>query len=225
MQTSSYQQPYTIESLELAIAALEPNPWNPNEMSSFMVDKAQESLDRFGQIKRVIVRPHPTEEGRYQILDGYHRCRIAGLAGETMMRCEVVHGIPDAEAKRLGLALNDIHGDNNREKLGQLLCDLGAAEDTDALPWNENEIEHLMGLGSDDDDEEVDEPEISDPPDTTAEPPLDELTTVILCMTPVGVDKLGQCMSLLQSELGQVSDQREATGLVVERLCEGYLGQ
>lgn len=217
-------QQYKIESLELAIADLEPNPWNPNEMSDFMLTKAEESLDRFGQVKRIIVRPHPKDKdkNRYQILDGFHRVRSLGQSGVKTIRCEVIYDISDNEAKRLGLALNDIHGENDRTKLGQLLCDIQANNDEDALPWDSDHLAHLMALGSDEDDEEVDDQDFPDN-DPTQELSQDNCRFVTLKLTPAAADKLEQCVSLLRTEVGNVRDQKELLGLVVERLCEGYL--
>lgn len=214
------QQPYKVESLELAIAKLEPNPWNPNEMDDFMLTKAEESWDRFGQVKRVIVRPHPKDKGRYQILDGEHRTRLAGHLGHQSIRCEVIHDIPDSEAKRLGLALNDIHGENSKEKLGQILCEIYQDDDA-ALPWTEEELAQLTSMNGieleEADDEDYEE-------DVTPEPPQDSrLTPMLLLLTDAGKSKLEQAVGLLKTELPDVQDKRELLGLVVERLCEEYL--
>lgn len=213
------QHQYKIESLDLNIADIEPNPWNPNEMSDFMLDKTEESLNRFGQVKRVIVRPHPTDENRYQILDGLHRCKASGQSGIKTIRCEVVYDIPDDEAKRLGLALNDIHGDNSREKLGKLLCDIKADSDEEALPWDEDHIAHLMGLSHKDDEEYEDD---SDEEIPTADPTTSDHIFLSLKLTPAASDKLEQCVSMLGAEF-KVRDRKELLGLVVERLCEDYL--
>lgn len=215
------QQQYAIESLELAVASLEPNPWNPNEMNGFMLDKAEESLDRFGQVKRIIVRPHPKKKGFYQILDGQHRCKLAQKLGIETIRCEVIHDISDKEAKRLGLALNDIHGENDRAKLGKLLCEIQAEDDEEALPWNEDELSHLMCLPNNDEDTEGDEvEEFGEPGEEFSQ---ENFEFISLKLAPAALDKLEQCISLLQPQLPATKDRRELVGMVVEFLCDEYL--
>jgi len=60
--------------MEIEIAKIEPNPWNPRTTfeDSFM-EELVDSIKKFGVLQPICVRPHPTEEGKYQIVYGHRR--------------------------------------------------------------------------------------------------------------------------------------------------------
>lgn len=100
---------------------LEYNPWNPNQMDGFMYSKAIESIQAFGMVDPVLVRE--TGAGPYQIIDGEHRARACTDLG-TLIPAHSVGFIPDDVAKRLTIALNEIHGQASPADMGVLLGSL-----------------------------------------------------------------------------------------------------
>lgn len=54
-----------------------------------------ESIRESGQHVPILVRPHPTSEGRYQIAYGHRRARAATVLGKPVRA--VIHGLTDAE--------------------------------------------------------------------------------------------------------------------------------
>jgi len=56
-----------MDVVQLPIESLEPNPWNVNRMSRPMMRKLTAYLKREGLVEPIVVRPHPEDEGRYQI--------------------------------------------------------------------------------------------------------------------------------------------------------------
>src|SRR4051812_11413932 len=82
--------------------ALIPNPWNPNKMNAFMYSKALESIQLYGFLDPLLVRPFGN--GVYQIIDGEHRWRAACDLGQSSFPC-VVRECDDATAKKLTIVL------------------------------------------------------------------------------------------------------------------------
>jgi ParB family chromosome partitioning protein len=66
----------------VGIDLLEPNPFQPRtDMPEAELAELSESIKVQGILQPILVRPHPTEEGRYQIIAGERRWRASGLAG------------------------------------------------------------------------------------------------------------------------------------------------
>jgi len=67
---------------EVGIDLLEPNPFQPRtDMPEAELAELSESIKVQGILQPILVRPHPTEAGRYQIIAGERRWRASGLAG------------------------------------------------------------------------------------------------------------------------------------------------
>jgi ParB family transcriptional regulator, chromosome partitioning protein len=67
---------------QLALDLLEPNPFQPRStMDPAALDELTQSIRARGILQPLLVRQHPTESGRYQIIAGERRWRAAGAAG------------------------------------------------------------------------------------------------------------------------------------------------
>jgi len=67
-----------------------------------------ESIEREGQLKPIIVRPHPSKPDFYQVV-GEHRIRALRKLGHGMVRAEV-RRLSDEEAFLLAMRVNEMHG-------------------------------------------------------------------------------------------------------------------
>jgi ParB family chromosome partitioning protein len=66
----------------IPIELLEPNPYQPRAtIRSEPLDELIQSVRRHGVLQPVLLRPHPTTTGRYQIVAGERRWRAAQAAG------------------------------------------------------------------------------------------------------------------------------------------------
>lgn len=61
----------------------------PFRISDDYIHELEESITERGVIQRIIVRPHPSKPGMYQIIDGRHRRRAAMRLGYTLLPCEI----------------------------------------------------------------------------------------------------------------------------------------
>lgn len=138
------------------IGLIHANQHNPNKMNDREFKAVQESIESFGFIDPVTVRPHPTITGEYEVVDGEHRWRAATEMG--LKEIPVIVGeLSETDAKRLTIILNETRGMADRVDLGVLLSQLndeiGFDELQLGLPFTSDAMQSLIELG------EVDLPE------------------------------------------------------------------
>lgn len=166
-----------LQMLRVPVSHLEPNPWNPNKMDDRTFQAERESIRTYGFIDPIIVRPHPTKEGRWQIIDGEHRWRAA--QEEEIEEVPITPlNLSDAAAMKLTVIANETRGNPDVADLGKLLARIQAETDEEdfrmGLPYSDAELQHLTALG------EVDwdrfDPEGEGPPGDDDETPKIEVT-------------------------------------------------
>lgn len=123
-------EPHAAASVrEVGIDLLEPNPFQPRmDMPEANLEELAESIRVQGILQPILVRPHPTEPDRYQIIAGERRWRASGLAG--------LHEIPvyvrtmsDSDAAAAALVENlqrqDLNAIEEAEGLKRLIDEFG----------------------------------------------------------------------------------------------------
>jgi ParB/RepB/Spo0J family partition protein len=143
-------QARALQIVEIPVGHLIPNPWNVNRMPAEIEHKLTEYLRREGLVEPMVVRPHPSEAERYEILGGYHRWKICKeKLGYESMPCVVVD-LDDKRAKVLSINLNEMSGEPVPALLAELLHDLNreiAIEDLETLlPYDASAIEDALEL-------------------------------------------------------------------------------
>lgn len=79
-----------IETREIPLSDIEPNPWQPRSVFPiFEMKQLSESIKNSGLVQSIAVRPHPMDQGRYQIIAGERRWRACRMAGLKTIRAEV----------------------------------------------------------------------------------------------------------------------------------------
>lgn len=118
---------------------LVPNPWNPNRMTAAVYAKALESIELYGFIDPLTVRLDT--DYNFQIIDGEHRFRAGCDLGMTEFPCFVIEGLADADAKKLTIVMNELRGQADPDRMGDLLADILKDRTIDellhALPYDE----------------------------------------------------------------------------------------
>lgn len=104
------------------------------------VRELAEDIGRNGQIKPIIVRPHPSKPGFYQVVDGEHRVRAMMLLGEKTIRAEV-HQLSDSEAALLAMRVNELHG----KRLSEIEEGIHMLKLQREFGWTEEEIARRVG--------------------------------------------------------------------------------
>ena len=103
----------------------------------------------FGGTPFLVVRQHPSEPEKYEVLDGHHRVSVLRELGHAEARCDV-WDVDDREAKLLLATLNRLEGQDlplrRAQLLHELLAEWSAPDLGGLLPETEAEILDLHSL-------------------------------------------------------------------------------
>lgn len=143
--------PYKLVKLRRCV----PNDWNPNVLDGDNYEKLKNGIKRLLRHKRhmpIIVRKHPEEKGKYQIIDGFHRWKAYGELEQKRIGVFVIKA-DDATARILTNTLNYLRGTPDRKKYAQSVIDLigmGVKQKdlADLLPETEEDIDQLIDEGN-----------------------------------------------------------------------------
>lgn len=142
--TNSGKKRSIVRAVPILVGNLKPNPWNPNSMNVRQGEALRESLDEFGQVLEVVVRPHPKEAGCFQIVDGEHRFKSL----DQPVSANVLFGLSDTDAKKLTVVLNETRGRAEPDKLKGLLGEMSKYMDEDdllyTLPYTKEQLAAIM---------------------------------------------------------------------------------
>ncbi len=125
------------------------HPLNSNVMPENLQAKLRAHIKRTGRYPFLVVRPHPQEPGRFQVLDGHHRVAVLRSLGHQQARCDV-WDVDDREAKLLLATLNRLQGQDQpirrAQLIHELLGDISAEDLAGLLPETEKQLEELHAL-------------------------------------------------------------------------------
>ena len=134
---------------QIPLDQLRANPLNSNVMPEDLREKLRAHIHRTGRYPHVIVRPHPQDEGAFEVLDGHHRIEILRELGHAEARCDV-WDVDDREAKLLLATLNRLQGQDSPIRRAQLIHELlGEMSVNDLaglLPETDKQLEELHAL-------------------------------------------------------------------------------
>jgi len=105
-------KPGAVEPLatNIEIKNLELGVFSPRmQFDPTYIAKLAEDIEAEGQLKPIMVRPHPKQPEKYQVVDGEHRVRALQKLGKTLARAEV-HALSDDEAYYRAMRINQLHG-------------------------------------------------------------------------------------------------------------------
>jgi len=210
-----------LETREAPLSSLHANPWNPNRMADRTYKAERESIAKFGFIDPITVRPHPELKDQFQIIDGEHRSRAAIELGLTDVPIAIIHGLGDAEAKKLTVVLNETRGSADTLELATLLADIALTDENliEGLPYDETQLANLL---------EIAKFEMPDYGDGDPPPAAEgaEGWEIVPMRVPASIAKLfKQCAEAIKAEheLSDQSDEAIANGQILEALCAAYL--
>jgi hypothetical protein len=211
-------------AVKIPIAKLHANPWNPNKTTDRQQQAIAESLNEYSQVLEIIVRPHPEIEGEYQIIDGEHRYKELG--GEGYAYANVLHGLDDANGKKLTVILNETRGQADKIELSKLISDIQFDFGDDlklGLPYSETELDEIIKLADIDWDNfgnDDDEGEGGEGGETS-----EEMISIACKISPATQDLMNQVKSLVGDEIKLDKDKAIAWGQVLAVIADFYLGK
>jgi ParB-like chromosome segregation protein Spo0J len=134
---------------DIPLPLLVPHPENINHMNAETTQKLRKHIEQTGRYEPLIVRPHPGEEGKFQVINGHNRLRVLRVLNYQTAYC-VVWNLDDDQT-RLYLATPDrLSGSDVPERraalLENLLATFETSELTALLPDDRKQIEELKRL-------------------------------------------------------------------------------
>lgn len=135
------------ELVWIAIDQLVPHPLNANVMPPELMTKLRENIGRTRRYPPIIVRHLP--DGKFQVLDGWHRVLVLGELGEPGAWC-LAWDVSDQDALVLLATLNRLHGEDVLGKRAALIAELQQHENLARLalllPESEAELRSTLEL-------------------------------------------------------------------------------
>jgi ParB family chromosome partitioning protein len=118
---------------QLALDQLEPNPFQPRStIDPAALDELAQSIRTRGILQPLLVRPHPTEPSRFQIIAGERRWRAAGAAGLHEVPT-LVREMADTDAAAVALVENlqrqDLNAIDEAEGYERLIVQFGLTQE------------------------------------------------------------------------------------------------
>jgi ParB family chromosome partitioning protein len=136
--------------IDLPMARIHAADWNPNVMDETMRSHLRRSIERFGLVLPLVVRPNT--DGNYETIGGAQRLTVLRELGIDPVTCVVVNA-DDANARLLAQALNRIQGQDDlglqAELVRELLQFLPQEEVLQLLPETAQGLQALSSLGQD----------------------------------------------------------------------------
>jgi ParB-like nuclease domain len=209
--------------IKLLKSQIEPNPWNPNKTTDRQQQAIGESLSMYGQVLEILVRPHPDNEEIYQVIDGEHR--LDNLS--EVVYANVIYDLPDAEAKKLTIIMNETRGSADKMELAALLSsiqiDLGDLTGV-GLPYSPTELAELTMLTEINWDSFDTPPPDEDEAETSRDGTGDGLQSVFMKLDSETMDRLNQAKDLVSDTVDLPKDPAVAWGYVVDNILNDFLG-
>ncbi|MFC2001046.1 ParB/RepB/Spo0J family partition protein [Chloroflexota bacterium] len=136
--------------IELPVTRLKETSWNPNQMDERMTEKLRQSMDTYGVVIPLVVRPIGGET--YEVLSGNQRLRVIR---KTLHKAPcVIVDLNDADAMLLAQALNGIHGEDDLgmkgELLRRILAEIPDGKVLSLLPETEESLKALSEINQGD---------------------------------------------------------------------------
>jgi hypothetical protein len=131
--------------VELLVAHSE----NSNFMNAEMSQKLRRHIERTGRYEPIIVRPHPGEKGKFQVINGHNRLRVLKALNYKTVH-SVIWDIDDNQTRLYLATLNRLSGSDVPERRAALLENLFTTFNTNELssllPDSEKQIDELRRL-------------------------------------------------------------------------------
>ena len=134
---------------DISIGLLVEHPENSNFMIAETARKLRRHIERTGRYEPLTVRPHPSEEGKFQVINGHKRLRVLRALNYKTANC-VVWNLDDDQTRIYLATLNRLSGNEIPERRAALLDNLLQTFDldelTELLPDDNKQIKELRLL-------------------------------------------------------------------------------
>ena len=134
---------------DISIGLLLEHPENSNFMNAETAQKLRRHIERTGRYEPLTVRSHPSEDGKFQVINGHNRLRVLRALDYQTVNC-VVWNLDDDQTRLYLATLNRLSGSEIPERraalIENLLTTFDIKELTILLPDDGKQIEELKRL-------------------------------------------------------------------------------
>lgn len=221
-----------LELINIKHSDIIPNDWNPNKQNERAFEAEVESITDNGFVQPVTVRKHPTQKGKYQIIDGYHRwlalqkifadkslqtAPLKNIVATQELPCVVLQ-VSDAQARKLTIILNETRGRAELGELGILLESIQVDFGDDlirGLPYSQGQLDDLLSLA------EFDWDNLEDLADEDTNEEVSMPYRLVADLTP---DTEILWTQALIDNAGQLpKNEKEASGKMIDILLKNFI--
>jgi hypothetical protein len=143
---------------KISLDLLYEHPENSNFMDTNTARKLRKHIELTGHYEPLTVRPHPTINSKFQVINGHNRLRVLRILKYKAANC-IIWNMDDKQARIYLATLNRLSGKDIPERraviIEQLLRSFDTEELISLLPDDKKQIEKLSQLAS------LDFPELS----------------------------------------------------------------
>lgn len=203
--------------VDIAVDRLLPALWNPNMLGTEMAQKLRNSLEKYGQVENLVVRP--VGSGMYEVIGGNHRLRILTDSGVSLAPCVVVD-VTDSDARLLAQALNRVQGEDDiglkAELLRDILGSMTREEALSILPESAATLRELETLGQDD---------LADQLKRWEAARSARLRNVTLSFSEAQLEVFERAVSMARRSMSGRADNPNARSNAVFEICASYVSE
>jgi ParB family transcriptional regulator, chromosome partitioning protein len=204
--------------VDIPVQQIHEAAWNPNAMDAVMHSRLRRSIQRFGLVVPLVVRPVAGE--CYETIGGAQRLAVLQELGINPVPCVVVEG-DDAHARLLAQALNRIQGQDDlglqAELIREVLQSLPQEEVLSLLPDTAQSLQALSALGQE---------TMADYLQNWQQAQGARLKHLQFQLTPIQLEVVEEALTqLLPQAKAEPGDSPNARGTALYLLCQAYLEQ
>ena len=202
--------------LHLPIGQILEAGWNANQMDEAMHSRLRHSIERFGLVLPLVVRP--TGLDSFETIGGAQRLAMLREMDVNSVPCVVVEA-DDANARLLSQALNHIQGQDDlglqAELIREVLQSLPQEEVLQLLPETAQSLQALVSLGQE---------TMADYLKSWQNAQSARLKHLQFQLTPAQLEIVEEALTqLLPLAKGEPGDSPNARGTALFLLCQTYL--
>jgi ParB family transcriptional regulator, chromosome partitioning protein len=207
-----------MKAINVPIGQIHEAAWNPNVMDAVMHSCLRRSIQRFGLVVPLVVRPVAGDY--YETIGGAQHLAVLRELGITAAPCVVVEA-DDANARLLAQALNRIQGQDDlglqAELIREVLQSLPPEEVLSLLPDTVQRLQALSTLGQD---------SIADYLKNWQQAQGARLKHLQFQLTPIQLEVVEEALTqVLPQAKAEPGDSPNARGTALYLLCQAYLEQ
>jgi ParB family chromosome partitioning protein len=204
--------------IDVPIEQIQEAAWNPNQMDEVMHSRLRRSVERFGLVVPLVVRP--IGDDCYQTIGGAQRLAVLKELGVDPAPCVAVEA-DDAHARLLAQALNHIQGQDDlglqAQLIREVLQSLPQEEVLRLLPETAQSLQALASLGQE---------TMADYLKSWQNAQSARLKHLQFQLTPAQLEIVEEALTqILPQAKTAPGDSPNARGTALYLLCEAYLEQ